>query len=87
MIKEGVRNFPIVHLSEARIIDFSKNGILYEDARAFIESTKAHPNLYAVNFSGNTDIENASGVERTNRNDELAQWKLKNNLRILFLGL
>jgi hypothetical protein len=87
MIKEGVRNFPIVRLSDARIIDFSKNGIIYEDARAFIESTKAHPNLYAVNFSGNTEIENVSGVERTSRNDELAEWKLKNNLQILFLGL
>ncbi|MDR2646161.1 MAG: hypothetical protein LBC04_03250 [Holosporaceae bacterium] len=86
-IKEGVRSFPIVRLPEARIIDFSQNGILYEDARAFIESTKTHPNLYAVNFSGNKEIEDASGVERTSRNDELAEWRLKNNLRILFLGL
>jgi Ran GTPase-activating protein (RanGAP) involved in mRNA processing and transport len=87
MIKEGVRSFPIVRLSDARIIDFSQNGIIYEDARAFIESTKSHSNLYAVNFSGNTEIEDVSGAERTSRNDELAEWKLKNNLQVLFLGL
>jgi hypothetical protein len=88
-IKEGAKSLPIINIPEALIIDFSENDMTYENAMAFIQTTKGHDKLHIVNFKGNSGIEALSGPERTLKNDQLVEWKITNKMdrQVAFFGL
>ncbi|MDR0968271.1 MAG: hypothetical protein LBL99_01390 [Holosporaceae bacterium] len=88
-IKDGAKSLPIINMPEALIIDFSENEMTYEDAMAFIQATKGHEKLHIVNFKGNSGIESLNNQERTMKNDQLVEWKIKNQTdrQMAFFGL
>jgi Ran GTPase-activating protein (RanGAP) involved in mRNA processing and transport len=88
-IKDGAKNLPIANMKELRVVDFSQNDMSYDDAMAFIELTKGHPNLYIVSFKDNSEIDSMSAVEKTIKSDQLQEWKAKNHpdRQVIFFGL
>jgi Leucine-rich repeat (LRR) protein len=87
-IKGGAKSLPIASMPEVSVVDFSDNEMNYDDAMGFIQSTKGHVKLQIVNFKGNSGIEKLSGLARTEKNDQLVEWKIKNEMgSVAFFGL
>ncbi|MDR0632290.1 MAG: hypothetical protein LBF54_03585 [Holosporaceae bacterium] len=88
-IKGGAKNLPVATMKELKVVDFSHNDMDYDDAMAFIELTKEHPNLYVVSFKGNSGIDSMNPIEKTIKSDQLQEWKAKNypDRQVIFFGL
>lgn len=79
-IKNGIRNMPIATMHELKLVDFSKNELLFEDVFEFIKQCKSNLSLKIIRVQDNGDISSAQNTERTMRNDQIAAWKIKNKM-------
>lgn len=86
-IGNGARNLPFSNLPKLNCVDFSKNEIVYDDAKGTIEAAKGHPTLRIMNFSDNKEIDERSTAQKTIDHDNLVTWKVKNNCHIEVLGI
>ncbi|MDR2766327.1 MAG: hypothetical protein LBB63_02585 [Holosporaceae bacterium] len=89
-IKDAAKDLPIDTMQDMLVIDFSKNNMNYDDAMAFVEKTKGHMRLRIVNFKNNSGINAMSNTEKTIRDDQLVEWKIKNYVdehQVQFFGL